>query len=97
MTSADGIQGPVAVDVVGCGDVARKHFAALRRLADVRIIGVCDRDRAARAAAARAAGAGASAGLSAKFQDRRPGVLHILTPPQSPCELRLATVTPRRG
>ena len=97
MTSADRAEGLVTVGVVGRGDVPRKHFAGLRRLADVRIIGARARDRAAHAAAARVA---ACAGLSAMLQDRRPGVLHILTPPQSPCELRLATraaVTPRRG
>lgn len=89
---ADRPQGPITVGVVGCGHIARKHFATLRRLGEVRVIGVCDRDGAARAAAARICGAGAYADLSAMLQDRRPDVLHILTPPQSHCELGLAAM-----
>jgi len=92
LTSADRAQSPVTVGVVGCGHVARKHLDALRRLRDVRIIGVCDRDRAPRVAAARAYGAGAYADLSAMLEDRRPDVVHILTPPQSHCELALAAM-----
>ena len=92
VTSADRVQGPVTVGVVGCGHIARKHFAALRRLAEIRVIGVCDRDDVARAAAARISGAGAYADLSAMLQDRRPDVLHILTPPQSHSELALTAM-----
>jgi predicted dehydrogenase len=75
LTSADRIQGPVTVGVVGCGHVARKHFAALRRLGNVRIIG-----------------AGAYGDLDAMLEERRPDVVHILTPPQSHCELGLAAM-----
>ena len=92
VTSADRLQGPMTVGVVGCGHIARKHFAALRRLGDVRIIGVCDRDRGARDASARAAGAGAYGDLGAMLEGRRPDVVHILTPPQSHCELGLAAM-----
>ena len=92
MRSAERVQDPVTVGVVGCGHIARKHLDALRRIGEVRVVGVCDRDPAARDAAARVAGAGAYADLSAMLEARRPDVLHILTPPQSHCELGLAAM-----
>jgi predicted dehydrogenase len=87
LTSADRGHRPVTVGVVGCGQVARKHFAALGRLREVRIVGVCDHDGAAQRAAARLTGAEAYGDLRAMLEARRPEVLHVLTPPQSHCEL----------
>jgi predicted dehydrogenase len=92
LTSAGRVDDPVTVGVVGCGHVARKHLGALRRLKDIRVVAVCDPDRAAREAAARGAGARAYANLGAMLEAPRPDVLHVLTPPQSHSEIALAAL-----
>lgn len=80
------------VGVVGCGHVARKHLAALRAIGGITVVGVCDHDPAARESAARASGGRAYADLSTMLRDQKLDVVHILTPPQSHCELAVGAM-----
>lgn len=67
---------PIGVAVIGCGSIARSHFAGWRRLAQdhqARLVAVCDDDAARAAAAAQEYGAQATATDFAEVV-RRPDV-----------------------
>ena len=83
---------PLAVGIVGCGHVAHKHLAALRAIRQISVVGVCDHDPAAREAAARTSGGRAYDDLSAMLRDQKLDVVHVLTPPQSHCELAVGAM-----
>jgi predicted dehydrogenase len=72
------------IAIVGCGKVADQHVQAIRRIADCRIVGLCDRELLM------AKQLGERFGISACFTDVNemlrtvsPDVVHITTPPQS--------------
>ena len=70
----------VKVAVVGCGDVASVHFAAIMANDAAQLVGVCDVDAAAAAAAAAEYGVPAFGDHLALIDAVAPDVLHICTP-----------------
>jgi predicted dehydrogenase len=72
------------IAIVGCGKVADQHVHAIQRIADCRIVAVCDHEPLM------ARQLGERFGISACFSDvnemlrvASPNVVHITTPPQS--------------
>lgn len=66
--------------VVGCGDVSTIHLDALRELADVELVAVCDTDPARRDTAAAENGVPGVASLTETLERYRPDVVHLTTP-----------------
>lgn len=72
---------PRRVALIGCGEVARTHLAGLRRLRDVAVVAVCDRDRArAEGLARQFAVPHWSDDTAEMLAEARPDVVHVLTP-----------------
>jgi predicted dehydrogenase len=74
----------LTIAIVGCGKVADQHVEAIRRIADCRIVALCDRELLM------AKQLGERVGISECFSDLEemlqavsPDVVHITTPPQS--------------
>jgi len=68
--------------LVGCGHIAESHWRALQRLSGVDLVALCDRDGVRAAEFARARGArDVFVDLDRMIRERRPDVVHILTPP----------------
>jgi predicted dehydrogenase len=79
------------VAVIGLGAVAFEHLAKLRARSDVELVGVCDLSPTlARAVAERFGSPPAFTDARAMLSEMRPDSVHVLTPPQSHCELALA-------
>jgi predicted dehydrogenase len=79
----------VRVALVGAGYVAAHHLRALKALAFVDVVGICDRDKSrAQALAERFGVTGVYPDLAA-MADAKPHVVHILTPPEFHCPLAL--------
>jgi predicted dehydrogenase len=73
----------IRVALVGCGRIARVHRTYLAELPTVQLVGVCDRDPAARDRFAAAANVPAFATPSELLAATHPEVVHVLTPPRS--------------
>jgi predicted dehydrogenase len=72
------------VALAGCGRISVFHIAALSALPQVEIVAVCDLDK--EAARARASEIGVEhyySDMETMMRERRPDVVHILTPPRS--------------
>ncbi len=80
------------VAVVGAGFIADYHLAALRRVPDVEVVGLYDRDvqRSGRVAAQWAI---APAATLDELLQRKPDVVHILTPPPFHAPVAAACLT----
>jgi 2-alkyl-3-oxoalkanoate reductase len=76
------------VGLIGAGYVSRYHVQALRRLAGVRLVGICDVDAARAEAAARDAGTQAFTSAGALL-DAGVDVVHVLTPPATHAALTI--------
>jgi predicted dehydrogenase/nucleoside-diphosphate-sugar epimerase len=74
--------------LVGAGYISEFHIAALRRLPDVDLVGVCDVDPARAARTAEQFGVSAFPSLAA-LREAGAEVLHILTPPHTHAALAL--------
>jgi len=73
---------PIKVALLGAGFIADHHIAALRRVPNVKIVGVCDLSRTrAERLAAQADGAMAYTDLGQLLAEATPRVVHVLTPP----------------
>ena len=67
--------------LVGCGRIAKNHFAAMKQHADrVEIVGVCDIDPAALAAAVQETGAKGYPNLTAMLADTAADIVVLTTP-----------------
>jgi predicted dehydrogenase len=78
------------VGVIGCGKVSERHIVPIRRQAGVEIVGVADTDEErAREIAHRFGIRYVFRDAAAMLRERRPDVVHILTPPQSHKELSI--------
>ncbi len=76
--------------IVGCGEIAHNHVAALNAAEGVRICAVVDRDRRrAREVAALAGGTAVYTDLGEMLAEVRPDVVHVLTPPQTHAALAI--------
>jgi len=76
--------------LVGCGKIAYWHIMALKRLPDVRIEGVCDRDKyRARTTAEMVGSARFYSDFGEMLAQEHPDVVHILTPPDSHAALAI--------
>ena len=80
-TSDPGTRTTVAV--VGTGRIAEEHLAALRRSADVRLVGVCDLDPRLSARAAALHGAASYTDVTELLASERPAAVHLTTPPHT--------------
>jgi nucleoside-diphosphate-sugar epimerase/predicted dehydrogenase len=70
------------VALLGAGFIADYHLAGLLRVPSVEVVGICDLSRTrAERLAAQAPGAGAYSDLGQLLAERRPAVVHVLTPP----------------
>ena len=79
----------VRVGLVGAGYVAAHHLRALKALAFVEVVGICDPDQArAQALAGKFGVAGVYPDLRA-MAAAKPQVIHVLTPPEYHCALAL--------
>jgi 2-alkyl-3-oxoalkanoate reductase len=77
------------VGLVGAGYVSNHHLRALRDLPFVEIVGICDRDESrAREMAAKYGIPGVYASID-DMAVAKPDVIHVLTPPDSHCQLTL--------
>jgi predicted dehydrogenase len=75
---------PLAVALVGCGQIADAHLQEARKIPGVALVGVCDRhEDLARQAAARFGVPRAFDDLDQMLEQVRPDVLHVTTPPHS--------------
>jgi predicted dehydrogenase/nucleoside-diphosphate-sugar epimerase len=74
--------------VIGAGHVSRYHLQALRRLTNVRLVGVCDVDAARAEAAAREAATRAFASAG-ELLEAGADVVHVLTPPATHAALTI--------
>ena len=83
----------VRVAFIGTGQMARQHLAALRRTTLPFVVtGVFDRAPGRAAEFATEAGAPACTSMDALFNDARPDVVHVCTPPSSHVEAALASL-----
>ncbi len=71
---------PVRVAVIGCGDIAAIHFAAIAAIEGVVLVAVCDTDPERLEAAVQATGAPGFATHAELFASIRPDAVHITTP-----------------
>ena len=70
--------------IVGAGAIARIHLAALRRVPGIRVAGILDIDHAAaRALAAEAGDVPAFDSADRFYEEARPQLVHVLTPPHT--------------
>jgi predicted dehydrogenase len=80
----EGGREPLAVAVVGCGQIADGHAELLRRSGRARLAAVCDREPLmAEQLAARFGVPRSYADFDAMLEEARPDVVHVTTPPQS--------------
>jgi predicted dehydrogenase len=81
---------PVRAAVVGLGTISFEHLAKLRRRADTVIVGICDlHPTLVRAVSERFGGPPAYTDYERMLEERRPDIVHVLTPPQAHRELAL--------
>jgi len=72
------------VAIVGCGKIAEQHVLAIRRLADCKIVALCDREfLMAKQLGERFVVLECFSDLHEMLQATTPDVVHITTPPQS--------------
>lgn len=70
--------------VIGGGCIAREHLACMKRLHSVEVVGVCDRSPVMAEATAEQFGVGAwYTDHRVMFDEVKPDVVHVTTPPQS--------------
>ena len=79
----------VRVALVGAGYVAAHHLRALKALAFVDVVGICDRDQARARALADKFGVKAVYPDLRSMAEAKPHVVHVLTPPEFHCPLAL--------
>jgi len=71
---------PLRVAVVGCGDIAAVHLAAILAADAAELVGVCDVDDERRAAAAACGSCPGFPDLTAMLETVAPDVVHVCTP-----------------
>ena len=76
------------VGLIGAGYVSKFHILALRRLANVQLVGVCDLDLARAQVVAKEVGCRSFGSVNELF-DAGVDVVHILTPPASHAPLTI--------
>lgn len=87
---------PLRVAVVGAGYFSRFHYDAWRRIPEIEVVAVCDRDsEKARQAAAPFAKAAIFGDVERMVDDVRPDLLDIVTPPETHAAL-IAAACARR-
>jgi nucleoside-diphosphate-sugar epimerase/predicted dehydrogenase len=78
------------IGLVGCGQIARVHAAFIQQSKGHHIVGVCDADLGRANAFAQACRVdGVFGSLQQLVDERRPDVIHIVTPPQSHAHLAM--------
>jgi len=78
------------VGIIGCGHVSQAHIPHIHRLKGVEIVGVCDTSKEKAQEIAHQFGIRhVYQKASDLLEDRRPDVVHILTPPQTHKELSI--------
>ena len=84
MTSKRTTSRTLRVAIVGCGKVADQHVDAIHRVADCKIVAVCDRELLmARQLGERFRISACFSDLQEMLRSTSPDVVHITTPPQS--------------
>src|SRR3954463_13502495 len=79
--------------LIGTGQIARQHLGCLRNLPDVKVAGVCDLSPAMAESAAERFGVREwFTDHRRMFDDVRPDVVHITTPPPSHFPLAMAAL-----
>jgi nucleoside-diphosphate-sugar epimerase/predicted dehydrogenase len=74
----------IRVALVGCGRISAYHIDAMKAIAGLEIVAVCDLDeRVARETATRHGIRGCYTDMESMLRDLRPEVVHLLTPPGS--------------
>src|SRR6266576_3762727 len=72
------------VAIIGCGKIADQHVLALNRIADCKLVAVCDRELLmAQQLAERFGVADSFSDTQEMLQATKPDVVHVTTPPQS--------------
>ncbi|HEU5316267.1 MAG TPA: SDR family NAD(P)-dependent oxidoreductase [Chloroflexota bacterium] len=80
------------VAIVGCGQIAGSHLAALRKVDGAEVVAVCDRDAQRARHTAELAQARAYTDLDALLRAERPDAVHIVTPPASHAPLAIRAI-----
>jgi len=76
------------IGIIGCGKIADAHASQIQRIEGSEIVGVCDREELmAKQLAERFAIKGHFSDLRRFFDEGRPDVVHITTPPQTHFDL----------
>ncbi len=84
MTARPALPRRLRLAVVGAGYFSRFHYDAWRRIPEVEVVAVCDRDRVkAREAAKPFTGAQVHDDVSRMLDETQPDLLDIVTPPES--------------
>ena len=84
------------VGIIGAGAVAKQHLKALRRIAGADVVGLLDiAPGAARTLAARYGGSSPYEESSSFYEEAKPEIVHVLTPPQTHHEVSVDAL--RRG
>jgi predicted dehydrogenase len=72
------------IGIIGCGKVADQHMDAIRRIADCKVVAVCDQELLMAQQLGERFGISACfSNLSQMLEATAPNVVHITTPPQS--------------
>ncbi|MFH1678409.1 MAG: Gfo/Idh/MocA family oxidoreductase [Candidatus Omnitrophota bacterium] len=73
----------ISVGIVGCGQIIRAHLPALKAIQGINIVGICDVNiDSAKKLAVEFGISDVYPSLEAMLKEKRPNVVHILTPPQ---------------
>ncbi len=81
---------PINTTIVGCGVIAKTHIDILRKIQNLKVVGLCDNNLAAAQKMAQDyAGIAAYSDLATMLKEQKADVVHILTPPQSHKDLTL--------
>ena len=84
MTPVPGQNEPLRIAVVGCGQIADAHLQEIKKISDVRVVAVCDREAdLAYQAAARFEIPKQFEDVDRMLADVRPDVVHVTTPPHT--------------
>ncbi|MCK4374591.1 MAG: Gfo/Idh/MocA family oxidoreductase, partial [Candidatus Brocadiae bacterium] len=87
---------PLTACLVGCGVIAQEHLKVLSRMPNAKVLALCDLNRgAAQELAQRFNVPRTYDDVAAMLDAEQPGVVHILTPPQT--HARFAELAARKG
>lgn len=90
VSQQEGVGVRMRVAIIGCGQISRAHISALRKMEELEIAAVCDRDKWRAQQIANLAGNVTSYdNFASLLQNEQPDAVHVLTPPATHAELAI--------